>query len=74
MYKIQILAPRLDCCIRTDFVSTGTEIKRANGASFFKGAVYEITFNLNGNFSNTQLAMLYDLPSADNLSKWKRLK
>eukprot|EP00957_Ditylum_brightwellii_P210024 15364486-Ditylum_brightwellii.AAC.2 len=35
------------------------------------GGIYEITFNSDGKFSNTQLAALYDLPYTDNLTIWR---
>ena len=41
---------------------------------FFKGAVYEITFNEEGKFSNTQTALLFDLPSQDDLDNWRKIK
>lgn len=41
---------------------------------FFKGAVFEITFNEEGKFSNTQTALLFDLPSQDDLDNWRKIK
>ena len=50
------------------------KVKELKELLFFKGAVYEITFNLKGKFSNTQLALLYDLPSREDLCGWKNIK
>ena len=41
---------------------------------FFRGAIYEITFNRTGHFANTQLVILYDLPSAEDVINWKPIK
>ena len=54
--------------------TTRTEIKRTKKAYFFKGAIYEITFNEEGKFSNTQTALLFDLPSQDDLDNWRKIK
>ena len=41
---------------------------------FFKGAIYEATFNTEGQFSNTQLVMLFELPRLDDIEQWKKIK
>ena len=41
---------------------------------FFKGEIYEITFNEEGKFSNTQTVLLFDLPSQDDLDNWRKIK
>ena len=41
---------------------------------FFKGAIYETTFNTEGKFSNTQLVMLFELPSEEDLFNWRKIK
>lgn len=41
---------------------------------FFKGAQYEFTFNKEGKFSNTQLAVLFEMPSQDQLDRFKPIK
>ena len=33
-----------------------------------------MTFNVEGKFSNTQLALLFDLPTAEILSNWCKIK
>ena len=35
---------------------------------FFKGAAFEIIYNKESKFSNTQKALLYDLPTDDDLA------
>ena len=49
-------------------------VKEPMNLLFFRGAVMEMTFNVEGKFSNTQTAILYDLPSEDDLSNWKKIK
>ena len=41
---------------------------------FFKGAIFDITFNVEGQFSNTQIAILFDLPTEEELSNWRKVK
>ena len=62
-----------DWRIASETVSSQLEqkLKEPHDLLFFKGAIYEITFNSDGKFSNIQLAILYDLPSADDLSNWR---
>ena len=38
---------------------------------FFKGAVYECTYNKKGHFSHTQLAILLDLPTNEDLQSFR---
>ena len=37
---------------------------------FFKGAQYEFTFNKEDSFSQSQMAILYDLPSSEDVSQF----
>ena len=46
------------------------KVKEPKELLFFHGAIYQITFNVQGQFSNTQLVMLYDLPSEETLNNW----
>ena len=41
---------------------------------FFRGAIYETTYNKEGKFSNTQKALLYDLPSQESITNWQPIK
>ena len=41
---------------------------------FFRGAIYEVTYNVEGQFSNTQLVLLYDMPSQDDIQSWSKIK
>ena len=41
---------------------------------FFQGEYFEITFNQEGKFSNTQLALLYNLPTRSNIQNWQKIK
>ena len=50
------------------------QVKEPKQLLFFRGAIYEITFNLQGQFSNTQLVLLYDLPDQDSLDHWRNIK
>eukprot|EP00957_Ditylum_brightwellii_P071863 5462026-Ditylum_brightwellii.AAC.1 len=47
------------------------KLKVPHNLLFFKGAIYEIIFNSDRKFSNRQLAVLYDLPSIDDISSWR---
>ena len=47
-------------------------LKEPERLLFFKGAIYEITFNKENEFSHSQLALLYDIPSEDDLRQWKK--
>ena len=49
-------------------------LKEPNNLLFFRGAIYEMTFNEEGNFSNTQLVILFDLPSREDLESWRKIK
>ena len=49
-------------------------VKEPRELLFFRGAVYQITFNVEGQFSNTQLVMLFDLPTEENLNNWQNIK
>ena len=65
-----------DWHVATEQTSSQLEqrLKEPHELLFFKGAVYELTFNSKGEFSNTQLVILYDLPNNDQLSNWKKIK
>ena len=41
---------------------------------FFKGAVYQCTFNKDGFFSQSQLALCYDLPSQNDVDNFRKIK
>ena len=41
---------------------------------FFRGAQYEFTFNKEDSFSQSQMAILYDLPSSEDVSQFKKIK
>ena len=49
-------------------------VKESQNLLFFKGAIYENTFNVEVKFRNTQLGILFDLPSEDYLSYWRKLR
>ena len=52
------------------------KVKEPRHLLFFQGATYEITHNstVPGEYSNTQLAVLFDLPSRDDLLNWRKIK
>ena len=41
---------------------------------FFRGAVFECTYNVEGKFSQSQMALLFDLPSQEDLNTWRPIK
>ena len=43
------------------------KVKEPKTLLFFKCAIFEMTFNVEGKFSNKQMAMLLDLPSDEDL-------
>ena len=49
-------------------------VKEPHNLLFFKGVIYEITFNVEGKFRNTQLDLLFYLTSEDDLSNRRKLK
>lgn len=51
------------------------KIKPPNQLLFFRGAVYECTYNhKNGLFNQSQIALLYDLPEHRTIENWKPVK
>ena len=36
--------------------------------------IFEITYNLEGQFSNTQTCILFDIPTVDNVQNWQKIK
>ena len=48
-------------------------VKEPNELLFFRGAKYEFTYNEESKFSQSQLALLYDLPSQDVLDGFRKL-
>lgn len=49
-------------------------VKEPNLVLFFRGAKYEFTYNDEGKFSQSQMVLLYDLPSQNDLDTWKKIK
>ena len=60
----------------TDHVSSKLDqhVKESQLLLFFKGAIYEATFNDRDKFSNTQMMMMYDLPSTEAVQNWRKVK
>ena len=54
----------------SDATSTKLEqkLKEPKKLLFFRGALYDITFNKEGKFSQSQMALLFDLPSGEDLT------
>ena len=51
------------------------KVKEPKQILFFKGAIYECTFNdPNGQFTQSQMALLYELPSRATLDQWEKIK
>ena len=49
-------------------------VKEPKKLLFFRGAIFEATYNKEGKFSNTQKAILFDLPSAETVNNWQPIK
>ena len=49
-------------------------LKEPDTLLFFRGAIYEFTYNVDDIFSQGQMAILYDLPSQDILDRNKKIK
>ena len=48
-------------------------LKEPRSLLFFKGAIYTCTFNeTNGNFSQAQMALLYDIPDQSTIDNWQK--
>ena len=50
------------------------KVKEPQLLLFFRGAIFEMTFNAEGQFSNTQTCILFDMPSVDDLQNWRKVK
>ena len=50
------------------------KVKEPRQLLFFKGAIYECTFNQENKFSQSQKALLFEMPSQDDLNQWKKIK
>ena len=48
--------------------------KEPTNILFFKGGHYEFTYNKEDFFSQSQLAIIYDIPTNDDVSLFKKLK
>ena len=48
-------------------------VKEPSTLLFFRGAIYEFTYNCDGSFSQSQMAVLYDLPSQENLERFRKI-
>lgn len=50
------------------------KVKEPRTLLFYKGGVYICTFNKKGSFSQSQMALLYDLPDQDDLQNFKPIR
>ena len=51
-----------------------SKVKEPKSLLFFRGAIYLCTFNdPTGSFSQSQMALLYDLPSQEQLDNWQKI-
>ena len=48
-------------------------LKEPDTLLFFRGAIYEFTYNIEEKFSQGQMALLFDLPSQDNINRNKKI-
>jgi hypothetical protein len=49
------------------------KLKEPTNLLFFRGALYEFTYNKEGKFSQSDTALLFDLPSQDYINDWKNI-
>jgi len=59
----------------SDQISTllNAKVKEPNVLTFFKGALFNFTYNAEGQYSQSQQALCYDLPSQDALDRFARI-
>ena len=50
------------------------KVKEPKKLLFFKGAIYEITFNKEGEYSQSQMVLLFDMPLEEDLINWRKIK
>ena len=50
------------------------KVKEPSTLLFFRGAIYEFTYNCNEQFSQAQMALLFDVPSQDTLDRFKKFE
>ena len=50
------------------------KLKEPSLLLFFRGAIFEFTYNQEGKFSQSQIALLFDLPSQDDIDNWRKKK
>lgn len=50
-----------------------SKVKEPGIILFFKGVVYEFTFNSDGNFSQSQACILHELPLEDDVQNWRKI-
>ena len=51
-----------------------TELKEPDTLLFFKGAIFQCTYNEDEVFSQSQLALCYDVPPQDDVDRFRRIK
>ena len=54
--------------------NTSNKLEEKLKEPFFRGAIFEFTYNQEGKFSQSQIALLFDLPSQDDIDNWRRKK
>ena len=50
------------------------KVKESKKIIFFRGAIFEITFTKEGNFSNSKRALIFYLPLQKYLANWRKIK
>ena len=50
------------------------KVKEPKKLIFFRGAIFKIVFNKEGNFSHSLGVFLFDLPSQEDLAMWRKIK
>ena len=51
-----------------------TELKEPDTLLFFKGGIYQCTYNKDGCFSQSQLSLCYDVPQQQDLDRFRPIK
>ena len=50
------------------------KLKELKKSLFFKGIIYKITFNKESEYSQSKMALIFDIPSEEYLTNWHKIK
>lgn len=57
----------------TTITALESKLKEPERLLFFKGAIYQCTYNEDGVFSQSQLALLYDVPQQEDIDNFRKI-